>query len=148
MQENLIRWLAGGRRGVSSNTMVQHLTGLPALGGRHGDHPHDPDDMTRCRRLLDEVPELQSEFHRMATYSGPWAKLVKHWQELCDLMDDEAPRWREGQGRSTKTYERMRELIEAGRLADGWTQTSPGCWSGPNKQQETTIGAMTIAVVR
>jgi hypothetical protein len=145
MQENLIRWLAGGQRGVSSNTMVQHLTGLPALRDFHGDHPHDPDDMTRCRRLLEEVPELQAEFPRMATYSGPWAKLVEHWQELCGLMDTESPRWREGVGRAPKTYKRMRELIDAGRLDDGWTQPSPGYWRGPQKQQETTIGRMTIA---
>lgn len=116
---DLVRWLAGGQRGVSSNTMAQHLTGLPALGGWHGDHPHDPDDMTRCRRLLEEVPRLQAEFSRMASCSGPWAQLVQHWQELCELMDTEAPRWREARGSAPKTYKRMRELIDAGRMADG-----------------------------
>lgn len=135
--ENLVRWLAAGARGVSSNTMVQHLTGIQTLRDfNHGDHPHDPDDLSRCRKLLEEVPELQEEFPRMATFSGPWAMMVKHWKELCDLMDEEAPRWREGYGSAPKTYARMQELIDAGRVADGWTQASHGLWIGPKHGKE------------
>lgn len=144
--ENLMRWLAGGRRGTSSNTMVQHLTGLNCLRDWRPDHPHDPDDMTRCRLLLEDVPELQSEFPRMATCSGPWAELVSHWQELCNLMDEESPRWRERLGAAPRTYARMRSLIEAGRLADGWRKTAPGCWSAPDDRSEVTIGNVTISM--
>ena len=129
--EDLVRWLAGGRRGVSSNTMVQHLTGLSALGDSCGSHPHDPDDLSRCRLLLEQVPHLQLD--GMATCSGPWAKLVEQWGDICNLMDSEAPRWREGQGSAPKTYSLMRKLIEAGLLADGWEQPVPGCWRSPLK---------------
>lgn len=146
MQENLMRWLASGQRGVSSDTMVQHLTGLKTLRYCRPDHPHDPDDLTRCRRLLEEVPELQAEFTRMTTCSGPWAELVEHWQELCDMMDAESPKWRDGTGSAPKTYSRMKALIDAGRRSDGWTEPHPGCWNGPQKQTEITIGGVTISM--
>lgn len=113
--DRLVQWLAGGERGISSNTIVAHLTGLPALGTWHRDHPHDPADMGRCRRLLEDVPELQADFPRMASCSPVWAALVERWQELCDMMDKEAPRWRDGIGSAHQTYDRMRELIDAAR---------------------------------
>jgi len=146
MQESLMRWLAGGRRGVSSNTMVQHLTGLKALRNWTPDHPHDPDDLSRCRLLLEEVPDLLTDFASMATCSGAWAELVAHWQELCDCMDDESPKWRDGQGSAPRTYLRMKELIDAGRRADGWTEIHPGCWRGPQKKIEVTFGGGTISM--
>lgn len=145
MQENLMRWLAGGERGISSNTMVTHLTGVDCMGRwGHMDNPSDPADLRRGRKLLMQVPELQPLFPRMATCSGPWAELVAHWQELCDLMGDEAPR--DGQGSAPKTYKRMRELIDAGRRADGWIETAPGCWRGPQKQTEVRFGDMSRVV--
>jgi hypothetical protein len=141
-----MRWLASGERGESSNTMVTHLTGIKAHGryGRNTE-PSDPDDLNRCRKLLEQVPELLPLLPKMATCSGPWAQLVAHWQELCDTMDAEAPRWRDGDGAAPKTYKRMKDLIDAGRLQDGWVQTAPGCWRGPQKQQEVRIGAGTIS---
>lgn len=146
MQENLMRWLASGERGISSNTMVTHLTGIN-VRGCYGfrNEPSDPDDLARCRKLLEQVPELQPLFTRMATCSGPWSELVANWQELCDLMDSESPSWREGRGSAPKVYKRMQELIDAGRRADGWKEMAPGCWMGPKKQQEVRIGAATIS---
>lgn len=146
MQENLMRWLASGERGESSNTMVTHLTGINAHrpNGRNTE-PHDSGDLNRCRKLLEQVPELQPLLTKMATCSGPWAQLVAHWQELCDLMDEEAPRWRDGEGSAKKTYDRMRVLIDAGRRVDGWEESVPGCWRGPQKQQEIRMGGMTIS---
>lgn len=54
----LTSWLASGERGISSNTIVTCLTGINALGGHWHSHPLDPDDMTRCRKLLERVPLL------------------------------------------------------------------------------------------
>jgi hypothetical protein len=114
--DSLVRWLASGQRGISSNTMVTHLTGIDAMGQwSRRDHPHDPDDLHRCRLLLEEVTYLQLMLPRMATCSPAWAALVEHWQELCDLMDKEAPHWKDGHGSAPKTYARMRELIEGAR---------------------------------
>ena len=109
--EALIRWLTNGERGESSNTIVTHLTGIDALGSRQRrNHPHDPDDLRRCRLLLEAMPELEANFANMATCSKVWNELRAHWDELCNLMDKEAPRWREGQGSAIATYRRMKEL--------------------------------------
>jgi hypothetical protein len=116
--DNLVKWLANGRRGTSSNTIVQHLTGIPTTRYGETDYPHDPDDLSRCRLLLEEVPELQPEFHRMATLSSVWAELVNDWQRLCDLMDSEAPQWREGKGNAPNTLAFMRVLISVGQRRD------------------------------
>lgn len=117
---NLIQWLANGERGISSNTIVTHLTGINAMGqwGRR-DHPHDPGDLSRCRLLLEQVPELRMPFvAHMATCSPVWAALTRAWDELCALMDEEAPHWRDGRGSAPKTYRRMSELIDGARVKE------------------------------
>lgn len=120
VSDELVRWLANGRRGISSNAIVTHLTGIDADGryGWPGDHPHDPDDLWRCRLLLEQVPELRHELPRMASRSGVWAELVEHWQELCDLMDAEAPEWYSGKGSAPRTYALMKRLIRKGEQAE------------------------------
>ena len=109
---DLVRWLAGGELGVSSNTIVQYLTCLPALGGFNSNHPNDPADLAGCRKLLEAVPWLQTEFPRMASRSDVWARLVDNWDDLCRMMDNEAPEWRKPTGCAPVTYARMREIIE------------------------------------
>jgi len=111
--ESLVMWLASGERGISSNTIVEHLTGIPATRGRWQGYPHDPDDLWRCRKLLREVPLLAPLLPNMATASKEWAALVPCWQELCAMMDAEAPNWPEHGSRAMKTYHRMRALIDA-----------------------------------
>lgn len=109
-------WLAGGERGVSSNTIFEHLTGISAVGKWGGGYPHDPDDFRRCRLLLERVPELVPLLPRMAEVSPVWAALVAGWDILCATMDAESPNWRAGRGGSApKTYAMMKKIIkEAG----------------------------------
>jgi hypothetical protein len=114
----LVQWLANGERGVSSNTMVTHLCGIDATGDWGADHPHDPDDLSRCRKLLEQVPELAPMLPRMATCLPGWGALVWRWQELCDLMDEEAPEWRTGKGSAPKTFALMRSLIKGARAGN------------------------------
>jgi hypothetical protein len=99
----LTRWLGLGERGVSSNTIVQTLTGIPALGDWTPSHPHDADDFRRCRLLLEQVPELVPLLPRMADASTQWSRLVNGWDVICDAMDAEAPSWREDLGRTPRT---------------------------------------------
>ena len=111
MTPAMIAWLANGRRGTSSNTIFTHITGIDALGIWPPAPPADPDDMTRCRRLLEACPEIAREFHRMSTASDVWARLVDTWDSLCALMDEEAPDWREGGSWDCpKTYEQMKGI--------------------------------------
>lgn len=110
-----IQWLALGDRGTSSNTIFSVITGQPCEEDGHG-YPHDPADLIRCHRLLEQCPEIARVFHApdspMLTISPEWAALVPAWNELCQLLDEECPGWRAGStGSARKTYLRMKELI-------------------------------------
>lgn len=103
-------WLRSGERGISSNAIFDHLTGLPVRGGWSPWTPSDPDDLRRCRLLLEAVPEFRSGLPRMAEVSAGWAALVARWDELCATMDAESPNWREGRGSAPRTYALMQEI--------------------------------------
>lgn len=106
-------WLATGRQGTSSLTIFSRMTGKKI---DREDHPHDSGDFGRCRRLLDEVPEFQSRLPEMAAASPVWAQLVECWDELCVIMDEEAPNWREGKGSAAETYARIKAIIQRSGL--------------------------------
>lgn len=101
------RWLAGGERGVSSNTMFTVLTGVNALGEWPKDHPYDPDDFRRCRKLLDAVPELKERLPLMATVSAEWEALVAKWDDICWSMDNELPE---------RAYTLIKRALEEGAI--------------------------------
>lgn len=103
-------WLRSGERGISSEAIFSHLTGIPVSGRWGLQPPSDPDDLRRCRLLLEAVPAFAAELHRMAEVSEEWAALVARWDELCATMDREAPEWRAGMGRAPETYAIMRAL--------------------------------------
>lgn len=104
------RWLENGERGLSSETMFTRFTGIELDGNR--DAPMDGDDFRRCRLLLDQVPEFQAKLHLMKDVSKEWHGLVDCWQDLCDVMDDEAPDWRKREGTSRRLNAKMKEFLE------------------------------------
>jgi hypothetical protein len=104
------RWLEQGERGLSSETMFTRFTGIELDGNR--DAPADGDDFRRCRLLLDQVPEFQAKLHLMKDVSKEWHGLVDSWQELCDVMDDEAPDWRKREGTSRRLNAKMQEFLQ------------------------------------
>ena len=110
----LLLWLAGGNRGISSNSIVQHLTGVPAC--RYGiDIPHDPDDLDRCLQLLDEVPLLRCLLPKMATASPEWAELIERWNEIEEShLNEVGLRWTKAKS-APKTYALMRSVIDQAR---------------------------------
>lgn len=113
LSEALINWLATGQRGTSSNTIVSHLTSYNANSKGFGhDHPHDPADLIRCRRLLEACPELAARFHLMRNVSPVWSALVDNWEDLCTCLDTELPHWRTGGGSAPATYKAMKSIIE------------------------------------
>lgn len=103
------RWLEQGERGLSSETMFTRFTGIQLDGDK--DHPHDGDDFRRCRLLLEAVPEFQAKLHLMKDVSPEWNNLIGAWQELCDIMDEEAPAWRNREGVTRKVNMKMAEFL-------------------------------------
>ena len=101
-------WLLKGERGPSSDAMVAHIMGL----GGTADHPYNPANLRRCRLLVEQVPVIEACLPNMATCSPTWARIVAHWDELCSLMDGEAPDWRSGKGLSPKTHALLKRLRE------------------------------------
>lgn len=117
---DMVNWLASGERGISSNTMFTHLTGINALRQWRMDVPHDPDDLRRCRLLLEQVPELAARFPLMRDVSPEWARLVNIWPELCAAMDAEVPDWRAGLSRAAqKTFVMIQNAIHGRERVKG-----------------------------
>jgi hypothetical protein len=111
LTKNMIEWLANGERGTSSETIFQTLTGMQCTDDPS--FPWDADDLRRCRLLLEKCPELAPRIGEMRTVSPIWNALATHWSELCAMMDDECPKWRDKWGYAGKTCKRMADLIEA-----------------------------------
>lgn len=74
-----IWWMENGETGASSKAMWRCF-----MGERSFDvsHPHDPDDFSRCHKLLQTVPEWKSKIHKLQSLSPQWALLVFNWDEL------------------------------------------------------------------
>jgi len=113
--DELIRWLANGDRGCSSDSMVYHLTGIETED--QGCYPIDPDDVARCRNLLEAVPEIREAFPRMATCSPEWEVLVNQWSNICAQMDAEVPYWRKSKNlfNAVKTSELIDQALESAK---------------------------------
>lgn len=109
MNERVTQWLLTGRTGMSSKAIVAVMEGA-TMERASGSYPLDPDDLGRCIALLDLVPEYRERLHEMGKISPVWAQLVTHWDEIERLYHEEAPT-----GRAPKCYDRMKELIDAGR---------------------------------
>jgi len=121
-----IEWLLSGDTGVSSKTIFAVMTGSDMKGA---DVPHDPDDFGRCYRLLSHFPEWKTRLSEVAAKFPIWGPMVAAWEELAALYEKET---KNHCGVAPKLYDRMKTLIDEGRLAAGWTRTGPYSWRGPN----------------
>lgn len=119
LSANAVKWLASGKRGLSSNTLFTFATGVDAEDDDGHNYPHDPDDLSRCRLLLEQCPELVERLPRVAEAGPEWAALVARWDEVCALMEEESPEWREGRGSAPKTYALMKEIFAGAQQQKG-----------------------------
>lgn len=103
----LLAWLTGNDTGRSSETLVRYL--VDGVLSPTADHvfPRDPDDLGRCLRALETLPEIRPHLSEAVAISPVWKALVEHWDELEALYREEAPT-----RRAPRCYARMRELIE------------------------------------
>lgn len=104
-------WRERGDVGTSSQTIwAVFAAGMPP---RHGpDVPQDPDDFSRCKALLDLIPEWRADIKKVAT-QYPWYKpFTDRWDEIERLYIAELPT-----GKCSKTYALMQVLeVESRRL--------------------------------
>jgi hypothetical protein len=76
----------------------------------NGQVPADPDDLNRCIRLVNAVPELRERFDAIAASTPQWKVVIEHWDELVELFHSEVgPNWSKGRF-APRTYARMKEL--------------------------------------
>lgn len=116
LQAQIAEWLANGETGISSESIALWL-GFGVKQTRWGNfnHPHDPDDLNRCLKLLRDVPALRPMLPRMAEVGPVWAALVERWDELeqCQL-DEIGIDWCKARS-APRTYALMRSIIDEAR---------------------------------
>lgn len=86
-EERMDFWLKYGERGASSETMFQVISGKK-IRQSADNHPNDPDDFSRCFKLLDMIPEWKSELYKMKDVSVVWSNLVDNWSKLTEMYLD------------------------------------------------------------
>ena len=96
-------WWINGERGLSSETMWHCLMDEEIL---NINHPLDPDDFSRCYKLLEAVPEWKGRIPELKDLSWQWANLVDNWDKLNDFYED-MRKSKKGNG----MYQFMQELI-------------------------------------
>jgi hypothetical protein len=119
MERDVLRWLAVGKRGMSSEALCFH-TALDAQENhllknnedRHS-HPYDPADFKRRYDFFEAVPLAKANLSRMKQVSPTWNLLVDAWSELSSIYESEPHATH-----PTKLYERMREIRDAGQVAE------------------------------
>ena len=128
-------WLLSGDTGTSSKTICAVMTGSD--GDRLGDPPYDNDDFGRCYRLLQlfpawrrRLPEVAARYPMWGPMVASWGQLTALWESYCDALGHVGPKEYAANKDTAKTlYNRMKVLIDEGRIAAGWQRTGPGSWS-------------------
>lgn len=102
-------WIQHGERGISSETIVEVLTGRK-LVKYYKSHPHDPDDFSRCYKLLKMIPELKDSLPLMKSQSKAWSNLVDNWDRLTEMYEENVrTQWKNA--KQIGMYELMQECI-------------------------------------
>lgn len=94
-------WALGRDTGASSEALAAVMTGVFLWG--HVAYPSDGDDLGRCLRLLEFIPEWRPRLPEMSARSKAWGALVEHWDELSKLH-------KKGDGRLV--YDRMKAILD------------------------------------
>lgn len=110
LETRAYRWVVGKHVGLSSKSIWAHMMGA-GKPERGWSHPYDPDDLSRCLRLLHQIPEWKDRMPEMAKRSPGWAKLISAWDQIVQSMEDEVGwDWSKGQ-RAQATYNLMKSVL-------------------------------------
>lgn len=144
-----IEWLLGDDTGASSKTICAAMTGSTS---DYADVPYDASDFGRCYRLLRHFPEWRARMSEMSAKFPTWGPLVAAWDELtamyeqlCDAEHGRISRasYAANENKFDAMYKRISELVDAGRIADGWEMNGPGCWSKKDSRI-ISVGSVSI----
>lgn len=108
IHQRAAEWIIRGETGASSETIWAVMMGAVTdenLSAACFSPPRDPSDFRRCRLLLELIPEWRPRLGEVADLFPEWSGLVKAWDELDALYDEEAT-----QDRVLRLYYRMKEL--------------------------------------
>jgi hypothetical protein len=109
-KDKALNWLFNGEKGMSSEYLCATLLGIKGVKA----HPHDPSDLRRCFLLVDVVPSFKAKLMLMQKKSKEWSVLVKHWDELEELLLSECHKYQNYMFHSApRTYARMKELFKS-----------------------------------
>jgi hypothetical protein len=116
-QQAVIKWLANGKTGLSSETMAFWL----AFGILPDDssYPADPADFNRCLGLLAVAPALRADLGKMKSVSKRWARLVDRWDEIeRTFIEEVGLNWSKGRSLGAgKTFALMDVVMEDAEAA-------------------------------
>jgi hypothetical protein len=100
-------WWKYGERGCSSETMW-HCFMNDSMS--RTDHPYDPDDFSRCYKLLQYVPEWKLKLQKLKSLSPEWSNLVDNWDKLTEMYEENVrTNWKNSN--KIGMYEFMKTLI-------------------------------------
>ena len=88
--QNAEWWAINGEHGISSKTIFNHLSRTlqtRAMENDYPTHPFDPDDFSRCYKLLKAVPQWKSKLNNLKALSPVWEKLVDNWDKLTEMYE-------------------------------------------------------------
>ncbi len=77
-------WITNGHVGLSSKTMWLCFMNQP---NPRINHPYDPDDFSRCYKLLEAVPEWKERISELSKLSAPWKNLAENWDKLNQMYE-------------------------------------------------------------
>jgi len=78
-------WLQNGFVGLSSKTMWNCLMNNKDFPINI---PYDPDDFSRCYKLLEAVPEWKDRLDQLRLLSPTWNALVDNWPKLTEYYEN------------------------------------------------------------
>lgn len=108
VNEKAMWWLNNGHVGQSSKTMWNCFMGNTKFPVNH---PYDPDDFSRCYKLLEAVPEWKNDLSKLKPLSKAWSNLVDNWDKLTEMYElNEKQEWKKY--KEIGMYEFMGTLIE------------------------------------
>lgn len=100
-------WMAHGEQGSSSKTMWNFFMRTKDF---EISHPYDPDDFSRCYKLLKAIPEWGRHLTEMQDLSPAWKNLVDNWSRLTAMYEENLRTgWRRAE--EIGMYEFMQTLI-------------------------------------